>query len=107
MDIDPCYYHITPDSNLIRVRMEHMWDLTITTEFCQQFDQHIHESLEKNWAVIADLRHWCLQSGEACDKFYHHHKQCIDLGMRYQAIILPKSSLKRWRIRAFVADDYM
>lgn len=106
MDIDPCYYYMASDSNLLVVRMEGMWDLAVTTQFCQQFNQHILDNLQDDWALIADLRHWCLRSGDACEMLAHNHKESIELGLKYQGIILPVSSLKRWRIRAFVADDY-
>ena len=106
MKIESCFYHIDGDAKLLRVTMLHSWDLATTIAFCQLCNQCIKDDLQQEWAILADLRHWCLSSEQACDQFYQHHKQCISSGLKHQAIILPKSNLKRWRIRSFVADDY-
>lgn len=106
MDIDLSHYHITQNSNLLRVRMLKVWDLAMTVDFCEQLERCIHDNLQQNWGVVADLRHWCLGTEEAYHRFYLHHQQCISLGLKYQAIILPTSRLKCWQIKAFVANDY-
>ncbi|PKF56303.1 hypothetical protein CW748_10085 [Alteromonadales bacterium alter-6D02] len=83
------------------------WDLTITKQFCQALDTLVGEYCANSWALMADLSHWCLTSEDAYMHFAQSHKGCIRQGLRYQVVILPRSSLKRWRIKSFIKDDYL
>lgn len=91
---------------MLAIRLTNSWGLTTTKRFCAETNQHISLELSAKWGLIADLSHWCLHSGDACDLLYAHHKACIRQGLTHQALILPKSSLKRWRIKAFTGGDY-
>ena len=106
MNIEPCYYRITSQQQLLSVKMEYVLDVTTTLAFCRLLEQNINSN-QQEWAMIADLRHWRLGSAEACEIFLQHHQFCIQQGLRYQALILPCGALKRWQIRAFTSDNLL
>lgn len=99
-------YLINAQDNVLAVRLYKSWDLTITQQFWLETNQSISLILSKKWGLIADASHWCLKTEPACDLFFDCHKACIRMGLKHQAIILPRSLLKRWRIKAFVSSDY-
>jgi len=99
-------YLINADDNVLAVRLTRSWDLSTTEQFCCETNHNISAALPAKWALIADLSHWCLKTEPACDFIFDHHKACIRLGLTHQVLILPKSALKRWRIKAFVSSDY-
>ncbi len=106
MTIDNGHYYITTQNNALIVILRRQWDLVITKKFCVDCNQLINLELSGRWAMYADLSHWCLMTDEACDAFYQYHKNCISQGLKYQALLLPKSALKRWRIKAYVSDTF-
>jgi|GEM_PF-3156474 len=101
----PCY-EIDTQENVLAVKLMHTWDLSMTAKFCTQTSQTVSANMNRRWALIADISHWCLKSESACEFIFEHHKACILQGLSHQVLIMPKSSLKRWRIKAFVSSDY-
>ncbi len=104
-DNSDCYLISTQD-NVLAVRLCSSWDLATTQRFCLETNQSISLVLPEKWGLIADASHWCLKTEPACELIFDHHKACIRMGLTHQAIILPRSALKRWRIKAFVSSDY-
>jgi len=101
------YYLINAQENVLAVRLTRSWDLSITQQFCLDNNHCISSTMpDKKWALIGDISHWCLQTETACENIFQHHKGCIRQGLTHQVFILPKSSLKRWRIKAFVSSDF-
>lgn len=99
-------YSIKMHDDLLAVRLLCSWDLTMTRQFCEDARQGVALTLPSQWGLIADISHWCLETESSCEYFYQFHRACIAQGMTHQAIILPRSSLKRWRIKAFISSHY-
>jgi len=105
MNNSECYV-IDAHDNVLAVKLMRSWDLGITEQFCSAANKNVSFTLQHKWALIADITHWCLTTESACDFIFDHHKTCIRQGLSHQVLIMPKSALKRWRIKAFVSSDY-
>jgi len=96
---------INAQESVLAVKLTRSWDFPLTQRFCLRSNQEIALCLPRHWALIADISHWCLTTEECCDYFFEFHKACIDQGLTHQVIVLPRSALKRWRIKAFLSSD--